>query len=372
MRNFQCHRETEIAFSPAITTIIGDSDVGKSAVLRALRWTLLNDFAGDDFIREGAKSVEVEVTVRDKSDDCLIRRCKGSENKYELGPTEFKAFGQTVPAEIAKLLRVTEMNFQGQFDEPFWFGLRGGEVSKQLNSIVDLSVIDTSLANVGKLVFRARERQRLAEEKLTESEKKLEELTFVPFRTKQFTTLKGLNEAADKRTEKIESLNVLLGSIETRQVERRKEQAKSASKLFSVALDAWNLQCRNDRLSSLINRLVEVVNVKYPPPFEPIKKQRMVWNTNVLKCQDLAGLIEDLGIAEKAAKAPPSFEPVQQKRDAFKAARSRRSDLDDIVEPLFDATVLAESAVRKSVLAKAAFKEETKGAGCPTCGQIIK
>ena len=38
LHNFQCHEHLDIAFDPQLTTIVGPSDVGKTAILRALKW----------------------------------------------------------------------------------------------------------------------------------------------------------------------------------------------------------------------------------------------------------------------------------------------------------------------------------------------
>ena len=44
--NFQSHEHTEIEFGPGLNVIVGPSDYGKSAVVRALRWVLYNEPRG--------------------------------------------------------------------------------------------------------------------------------------------------------------------------------------------------------------------------------------------------------------------------------------------------------------------------------------
>ena len=127
IKNFQVHTDLKIEFSPTITSIKGPTDSGKSSVLRALRWVCLNDMAGEAFIREGACSVLALLRIGDRK----IGRGKGQiGNVYRLDDREFKAFGQgNVPQEIAQVLQLNEINFQGQHDAPFWFAETAGEVS---------------------------------------------------------------------------------------------------------------------------------------------------------------------------------------------------------------------------------------------------
>lgn len=54
IQNFQAHKDTTIEFD-CITTIVGPSDIGKSAVLRALKWVAKNEPKGTSFVRDGDK-----------------------------------------------------------------------------------------------------------------------------------------------------------------------------------------------------------------------------------------------------------------------------------------------------------------------------
>lgn len=147
IEDFQAHRKLSIKLDPAITTIVGPSDSGKSAVIRALIWLATNRPSGDSFIREGTKQTRVHLDV----DGHVVTRCRGgSENTYTLDDEELKAFGNDVPTEVARLLNISGINIQRQHDSPYWFSETAGEVSRQLNQIVDLTIIDRTLANLDK------------------------------------------------------------------------------------------------------------------------------------------------------------------------------------------------------------------------------
>ena len=136
--DFQAHKRLAIDFAPGITTIIGPTDRGKTAILRALGWVAQNNMAGEEFIREGAKETRVELVVLDGKKLRTIVRTKGKANTYSLDGKEFVSFGQGVPRDVAQLLQLNEINFQGQHDAPFWFAETAGEVSRKLKRLLTL------------------------------------------------------------------------------------------------------------------------------------------------------------------------------------------------------------------------------------------
>ena len=176
IKNFQKHKLLDIDLDEQITTIVGPSDAGKSAVLRALRWVLTNQPDGTAFIREGAKRASVCVVV----DGQEVTRLKGKSNQYRLGDKELVSFGRgKVPDLVARLLQVGEVNFQLQHDSPFWFDLSPGEVSKRLNQIVDLKIVDEALGRASKTVREKAAQKKLLRTQLTESKANKERLKFV-------------------------------------------------------------------------------------------------------------------------------------------------------------------------------------------------
>ena len=137
--NFQAHKRLDIKFSDTITTITGESDRGKSAILRALIWLATNRPTGDDFIRYGATECLVKAVV----DGHTIERVKGKKNNsYILDGVEYKALKTDVPEDVCKVLNIDKNNIQQQFDPIFWFSQTPGEVGKNLNQIVNLEIID--------------------------------------------------------------------------------------------------------------------------------------------------------------------------------------------------------------------------------------
>lgn len=148
LRDFQSHHKTKITFDHRITTIVGPTDSGKSSIIRALQWLATNRPAGEAFVRDDAEISKIILKV----DGREIRRTKGkgrnAKNTYAIDGKILKAFGGDVPSDVSTLLNITGANFQSQYDAPFWFAETPGNVSRSLNAIINLSIIDDTLASL--------------------------------------------------------------------------------------------------------------------------------------------------------------------------------------------------------------------------------
>ncbi|HAA42512.1 MAG TPA: chromosome segregation protein SMC, partial [Ruminiclostridium sp.] len=63
IENFQSHKNTKITFKDGLNVIIGASDHGKSAIIRAIKWVLYNEPRGSDYIRQGANYARVTLKM---------------------------------------------------------------------------------------------------------------------------------------------------------------------------------------------------------------------------------------------------------------------------------------------------------------------
>lgn len=292
LQDFQGHESLRMDFAEGITTIVGASDVGKSAVLRALQWVCLNHLSGDDFIREGAKSVLVSL----RTDAGAIQRGKGvGGNLYKLDGKEFKAFGVTVPEDIAKSLAVTELNFQGQHDSPFWFAESAPEVSRQLNAVIDLSVIDSSLSYVASEVRQANERKGFVEERVTSAQAEVDELLPQEGRIVDFAKLKEVHVKHEQTQANSRNLHALGSSIRdsSASVQTLREVAEEKKTVCGLAADALEAGGRVGVLVGLVDRISSLSKVKAPPDFSLVAGARQDWQRAVEDC-DLEFLLEDI------------------------------------------------------------------------------
>ena len=139
--NFQSHPRTNLEFHPGVNAIVGPSDSGKTAILRALRWVVWNRPQGDAFRSNWGGDTVVVVGA----DDCDVMRGKSaSVNRYSLDGLEFKAFGTEVPEEVRKALNLDEVNLQQQLARPFLLDDTPGVVAQHFNRVAHLDTISSS------------------------------------------------------------------------------------------------------------------------------------------------------------------------------------------------------------------------------------
>ena len=148
LRNFQAHKHSVLEFSPGLCAITGESDEGKTSIIRALYWASQNKPSGGDFISDFSKRGECSSTI--VVDGNEVQRFKNkTKNEYRINDQSFKALGKSgVPDEVSNILQLDELNFQNQMDSPFLLSSSSGEVARYLNDIVNLNVIDDSLKKV--------------------------------------------------------------------------------------------------------------------------------------------------------------------------------------------------------------------------------
>lgn len=145
VKNFQSHKESNLIFCDGVNIIIGKSDSGKTAILRALRWVIWNRPSGDAFRSNWGGDTEVTIETTEKN---LITRAKNRENLYQLNDCPFKAFSTDVPKEIQDALNINETNFQTQFDQPFLLTSTAGEVAIHFNKIAHIDKINSSIKKI--------------------------------------------------------------------------------------------------------------------------------------------------------------------------------------------------------------------------------
>ena len=251
IQNFQAHTDETIKFGKKNTTIVGPSDAGKSAIIRALYWIFFNRPSGDAFIRKGAKFVRVVVWL----DGHKIERKKSkTSNLYVLDGKRYKAFGSAVPEPIQNVLCISELNFQNQHDAPFWFSLSPGQVSKSLNEIINLQVIDNSLAFVAAETRKRTNAVEFCRERVFEAKKKRKELEWLDSVERQLVKLERTRTSLDKGQKYIEELSVLLQDAKLHQTNIDKFQT-CWTRATELAYDGWALQENQKRMEQLTQLL---------------------------------------------------------------------------------------------------------------------
>lgn len=285
IQNFQSHENTLLEFHSGINAIIGKSGSGKTAIIRALNWSLFNRPGGDAFrsFWDTDTMVEVETNEGQK----IIRSKTKKENSYSLESEgkkklDFKAFGQGVPDEISEALNISDINIQLQMDAPFLLSSSAGEVARYLNKITHLDKIDTTLSNI----------------------------------TAKVRVHKGEKESEKKRVEQ------LLSELDKFDHLEKEEELISSSEANLVLLSETEL--KKDALENLLidwereeERLQEFPDIS-------------AWEKKLLKLENLFS----------------QYKETNSKANAVQSLLSSLQSLSSSI-PVFEAVIVRESAVKK-------------------------
>lgn len=175
MKNFQSHKFTKLKFVKGVNVIIGETDAGKSAVIRCLKYITRNKPDGMEFIKEGEDTCRIILKTEEHS---VTRERSKSKNIYKLNELpDFTAFGRgSVPEEIQKALNIEELNFQEQMDSPFLLKDPSGQVASHFNTIAHLDKIDTALSNVNSKMRQLNSDRKYCTQQIQQKREQLEEL----------------------------------------------------------------------------------------------------------------------------------------------------------------------------------------------------
>lgn len=259
IRDFQSIEELDIECG-SITVIHGESDTGKSAVVRALYALAFNDYP-KGHVRDGAKASEVSVTVSGE----VVRAFKGGgTNGYELQRPEksekWDKVGTEVPAEVTDQLgwRVLELDdgskftpsFQQQFDAPFLLTDTPSRRAKVLGTLTNVATLYAAIKEANGWERKAKIRGDTQQEILLEVE----------------ATFPALEQKVEESKAELFELHALIGKARDAEVKRDKletihgrltdaQETVNIAKASIVMLEGSNPVTELQRADVLIPRL---------------------------------------------------------------------------------------------------------------------
>lgn len=147
LKNFQAWPEVTLPLSP-ITVVIGETNAGKSSLLRGLACVMFNAFEGQGMVRSGATMAEVEVETQEGD---VITWARGNNvNRYTVNGQLYDKPGREVPGAVQQVLGIHELEFDGevvrlqwapQMDAPFLLADSGAKATRMLGVAGNAAVV---------------------------------------------------------------------------------------------------------------------------------------------------------------------------------------------------------------------------------------
>lgn len=194
LRNFQAHKILSLKFSRFLTVIKGTSGVGKSAILRSLfqlidesiPWSVCQTWDTDD--------TSVKITGQADGVQHVIERIRSSKlNRVVIDGTEYDYIGKDTPEKLSSLLNIKEQNVQKQRNQWFLIDMKPSQLSRELNSVSGLNIIDASVHEIQSRVRNAQTELRLLNAQASVLEKEVNSLQYIESADIEY---KGVEEAA--------------------------------------------------------------------------------------------------------------------------------------------------------------------------------
>ena len=171
MHNFQSHEDTEIEFTDGLNVIIGNSNSGKTSILRAIHWCIDNYPLGSDFIMTGKDDCTVSIEF---SDGTIITRSRtrndagtyviiGNTPDGQKYTQTYKGFANSLPIEISDIHQMpkinitkdvsTHLNIMDQLDGPFLITESPANKASIIGRLTGTQYIDEAVKNTNKKVL---------------------------------------------------------------------------------------------------------------------------------------------------------------------------------------------------------------------------
>ncbi len=258
INNFQSHKLSVIEPAPVgqLTVIVGPSDSGKTAIIRALRWLFYNVPQGTDFIKVGNNVAKVAIKHADGQQVTRERSRKGF-NRYKINDKDrYEGFGSTVPLEVQEITGVRPvqvgdlemcLNLAEQLDGPFL----GKSVSapakaKVLGKLAGTEEVDFAAKGVGTDIYRGRQEEKRLSDEVAKLQDELKQYDYLPELAERIaqveTLLANIKEAVERKLQ-LEKLQ-----------QQWNENAKAQKIIDAKCTDLFWMIAQADPILSLIEQ----------------------------------------------------------------------------------------------------------------------
>lgn len=251
--DFQSHHRTVLEPAPAgqLTVIVGPSDSGKTAVIRALRWLYYNVPQGTDFINVRTTTARVAVAM---AGGCQVirERHRKNYNRYQVisgpDPSNYEGFGGEVPAEVQEATGVRpvtigdlelNLNLAEQLDGPFLGkSVSAGARAKVLGKLAGTEEVDYAAKQLNADLYRRRQDEKNLVAEIARLQKELKKYDYLTQLEQTINQVAGILSAVKEAQEKKVRLEKLRDDLKAvnQQIQSCNRQIDSLS-MFIIAAE---------------------------------------------------------------------------------------------------------------------------------------
>lgn len=176
IKNFQSAADVELEIK-GFTTIVGKSNIGKSAIIRAIQGALTNR-EGDSFVTKGESHTEVALKIPNLS---LVWKKGGGYNDYDINGEKLESVGRGCPPHIEEAgfgelkLGRDSINVQvaDQFHPLFLLNESGALAAEAISDVGRLKDVQEALRSCDKDRRSVRSTKKVRQEDLDQAREEL-------------------------------------------------------------------------------------------------------------------------------------------------------------------------------------------------------
>lgn len=221
VNDFQSVEKAELELGQ-ITTIVGPSSSGKSAMLRAL-YLLFRNMSSVP-VRAQSKSSKTTVSAQVDDKNIFVERGK-SLSTYKINDLAYAKAGVTVPDKVKEVLNLysasPDLHFAFQFDKPYLLDETGSTVSTTLGTLTQASTLRGAAKEGNRRALEAKRLLTTRQSDVADLKERLET---------EFSDVDQMQERLDKAERLYDDAVRLSKSLEeTARVLTQAQQAKAAT-----------------------------------------------------------------------------------------------------------------------------------------------
>ena len=303
LHNFQQWHKGNIEFKNGLNVITGDTECGKSTLIRAIQ-SILTGKMPEDYITKGKKDCNVKIIFSDNTVAEWERNNK--ENIISINNRKFERIGKEVPKEYFDILGKVNLEYgnekkslciSSQFDNHFFITDSDYDKNKILGAICGIDITDDIIYLINKDDREAKTNIKYIDSLLEELSLKLKNI--VPVINNRISVQKKLEDLKIKfenSLKKSDILKNLKNNIEIIKTELENNLVKKEK--YDNILNFYDINLKNIKLLENLQKIYHVcIN---------IENEIYLINYQLLKCNKILQI--DKKDNEKLIKLKTLFE----------------------------------------------------------------
>ena len=236
VEDFQSHAKTKIELpGPGqLCVIVGPTDSGKTALVRALRLLLYNVPSGIEFIRVGRNMATVALEMSDGTK--VARERSKSVNRYRIvrpgqSPQVFEGFGLSVPLEVQDATGVRTvsigdtlelaLNLSEQLDGPFLGkAVSGPAKAKILGALAGTEEVDEAQRVLNVDLHRAGQDEKRIADEIKALNARIAEYDYLPALAERISALETILASVKEAQTRLSALESAKGKLDSINAQR--------------------------------------------------------------------------------------------------------------------------------------------------------